>query len=244
MSDLLLGILGGMGPAATNYLYQLIIKHTSASKDQDHIPTLIYSNTLIPDRTECILQGKHEEILEVLSKSAKLLERMGANLVIMPCNTAHYYIEKIQEKINIPIYDMIKISAQYLLDKILSQKNEIENHVVGLLATSGTIKTGIYQKRFQNKTIDIITPEERDQTEVMEIIYGIKNDGPSDDLRNRVNEIIVNLRDKGGIKWIILGCTELPLLFQEDPNIEKGFLIDPMDILAKHVVKEIKGKFV
>lgn len=240
----LLGILGGMGPAATNYLYKLIIKHTPALKDQDHIPTIIYSNTLIPDRTKCILQGKHEEIIDVLSNSAKLLENIGADLVIMPCNTAHYYIEKIQEKINIPIYDMIKITAQYLYDKTFSQINKIKDHEVGLLATTGTIQSRIYQERFQTKNIKVITPNEREQKELMEIIYSIKKSGPSKLFKDSLIEIFSNLRKKEGINWIILGCTELPLLFQDERNIEKDFLVDPMAILAKHVVKKVKGKFV
>ena len=237
-----LGILGGMGPEATVYLYQLIIKHTPASKDQDHIPTIIYSNTLIPDRTESIFKESHEEIVKILSESAKKLEKAGVDFIVIPCNTAHFYIEAIQKDIKIPILDMIKISANYLQEKFLKQK-EI-NQRVGLLATSGTVQSRIYQKRFQSEKIEVVTLNKPDQYKVMEIIYDIKKSGPSKSFKKRVKKLIRKLKREKGVNWIVLGCTEISLLFQDDPDIEGKFLLDPMEILAKYVVKKVKGKFI
>ena len=90
-----IGILGGMGPEATAYFYQKIIKFTNASKDQGHIPTLIYSNPQIPDRTEAILKNKHGKIVYQLQCAAKTLEKAGADFIVIPCNTAHFYIKEI-----------------------------------------------------------------------------------------------------------------------------------------------------
>ena len=236
-----LGILGGMGPEATAHLYELIIKHTPASKDQDHIPTVIYSNTLIPDRTTCILRGEHEKIIEILSKSAQLLENTNVDVIIIPCNTAHYYLEDIRKNIKIPILDMIKITAEYLYDKLTKQENINIKLKIGLLATTGTIRTEIYQKRFEQFKVNIITPNDTQQEEVMSIINEIKKNGPSEMLKSKLNKIISNLREKKEIKWIILGCTELPLLYKNEDDLEQFFLVDPMVILSKYVIRKMKN---
>ncbi|MFX0060774.1 MAG: aspartate/glutamate racemase family protein [Candidatus Hermodarchaeota archaeon] len=238
-----IGILGGMGPEATLYLFHLIIKFTPAEKDQDHIPVIIYSNPKIPDRTESILQGKHERIIEELQSSAKLLQKAGVDFIIIPCNTVHYYLDDIQREINIPILDMIEITTQYLHEKKILQEDEKNNSKVGLLATTGTIISGIYQKRFQRRDLELITPDERIQKEIMEIIYGIKKSSPSDSYRKRIIEIINYLRSREEVNWIILGCTELSLLFQTNADTEdnlSNILIDPMDILSRFAVQKVK----
>ncbi|MFX1251956.1 MAG: aspartate/glutamate racemase family protein [Promethearchaeota archaeon] len=239
-----IGILGGMGPEATLYLFQLIIKTTPAERDQDHIPVVIYSNPKIPDRTESILQGKHEHIIEELQSSAKLLQNAGVDFIVIPCNTVHYYLEDIQREIDIPILDMIEITTQYLHERIMLQEDKKNNARTGLLATTGTIVSGIYQKRFQRRDMELITPSKSIQKEVMEIIYGIKKYGPADSYRKRIIEIINHLKDTEEVNWIILGCTELPLLFQTDSDIDtsnnfSNILIDPMDILSKFIVQKI-----
>ncbi|MFX1533947.1 MAG: aspartate/glutamate racemase family protein [Promethearchaeota archaeon] len=233
-----IGILGGMGPEATLYLFHLIIKNTPAERDQDHIPVVIYSNPKIPDRTESILQGNHERIIEELQSSAKLLENAGVDFIVIPCNTVHYYLDEIQRGINIPILDMIEITTQYLMQ----QEDEKNNSKTGLLATTGTIISGIYQKRFQSRDLELITPNKQVQKEVMEIIYGIKKYGPTDSYRKRIIDIINHLRSREKVNWIILGCTELPLLFQTNDiqNSLFNILIDPMVILSKHVVQKAK----
>ncbi|MHA1729232.1 MAG: aspartate/glutamate racemase family protein [Promethearchaeota archaeon] len=238
----IIGILGGMGPEATVYQYQLIVKYTPVSKDQDHIPTIIYSNPLIPDRTESILTNSHEKIIKELIKTAKVLESAGASFIIIPCNTAHYYLEHVQKAISIPIIDMIQITAEKVnQDLDNSDKKKRENRI-GLLATNGVIKTRIYHEKFKTHEMQILTPNDEDQEKLMNIIHDIKINGIKNSLKKDCIRIINNLQDKYPLSHVILGCTELPLLFQGQNKINQTLLINPMEILAKHLIIKIKGK--
>lgn len=241
-----IGILGGMGPEATIYQYQLILKYTPASKDQDHIPVIIYSNPKIPDRTTSILKGEHEEIIKELARSAKLLEKTGVDFIIIPCNTAHYYIEKVRNSISIPIIDMIKLAVNYTENKL--RKNELESEIsennqrIGILATNGTIQSEVYQRAFNEKNLTPYIPDSVYQKKIMEVIYKIKRGGSNSINKDEVMILLDEIRETGNITWFILGCTELPLLFQEVVNVEDIHLIDPMEIMAKHIVKVALSK--
>ena len=108
---LTIGILGGMGPEATNLLCQEIVNLTPAQKDQEHIPFIVINNPQIPDRTQALLYNGESPIPSML-KSAKTIESAGADFIILPCNTAHNFIPNIQSKINIPFINMIEETAK------------------------------------------------------------------------------------------------------------------------------------
>ncbi len=237
-----IGILGGMGPEATIYQYQLIVKFTPASQDQDHIPTIIYSNPLIPDRTASILTNSHEKIVNDLAQTAQLLESAGVSFIIIPCNTAHYYISDIQNYVSIPILDMIKITAEKVNDDYKQFNLMKKDNKIGLLATKGVVKARVYHDRFNKKNLQIKTPNDGDQESIMKIIYDIKAKGVTKRLKQECQEIMKNLKKNDSLSHIILGCTELPLLFLEESEFEESILINPMEILAKYVILKIKGK--
>lgn len=228
-----IGILGGMGPEATLLFYEKIIKFTKAKKDQEHIPTFIYSNTKIPDRTSCILKGKHQKIIKELQTSAKVLENSGASLITIPCNTSHYYLKEIKASVKIPVLDMISETAQHI------NKNYKKERKIGLLATSGTLQTKIYQKEFKPLGITLVIPGEKDQRKVMRAIYNVKASGFSEESKILLEKVIKNFRERYGIKLIVLGCTELPLLFREEKH---PMIIDPMDILARTAIERAGGE--
>ena len=234
----IIGILGGMGPEATLFFYEKIIKFTKANKDQEHIPTLIFSNTKIPDRTNAILKKDHKRIIKELTNTAKILEKSGAKFIVIPCNTAHYYINEIRRSVKIPVLDMIEETAKYI-----SKKNKKIGKNIGLLATKGTLSTEIYQNKFKDFGINILIPKKETQEKVMKAIYDIKANGPSKESRKLIDEAIKELREENKVKLIILGCTELPLLFKKSitENIKRG-IIDPMDILAKKAILKAGGK--
>ena len=133
-----LGVLGGMGPQATQVFYQFVLDRTDAARDQDHIPALILSDTGIPDRTQAILSGETGELYQRLLKDARLLENCGCTAIAIPCNTSHYFVDKLQEDVGVPILHMIRETAQELARQ--GKKRP------GILATDGTIRTGLYQK--------------------------------------------------------------------------------------------------
>jgi len=146
-----IGILGGMGPEATVFFYQKIIDLTPALKDQDHIPTLIYSNPQIPNRTDAILNNQLEETARALGRSGKILEEGGASFIVIPCNTAHFWIEDIRQAVTIPVIDMIEETVRFLVEKLHLKQ-------VGLLSSIGTKKTEVYQKKGQELALQILPP--------------------------------------------------------------------------------------
>jgi len=228
-AEKVIGILGGMGPLATVELFKRIVLKTPARRDQDHLRIIIYNNPKIPDRTAYIL-GKGENPLPELIKSAKKLESCGADFIIMPCNTAHYFLEEIQKAIRIPIISMIEATAEYI-EKLGLRK-------VGLLATTGTIVAGIYQRSLRRRGIEVITPSERDQEKVMKGIYEGVKAGNLKLGRELLLEIAKKLEKVS--EGIIAGCTEVSVaLKQEDLNVP---LIDPLDIIAEKAVRLALGE--
>jgi len=219
-----IGILGGMGPEATSELFSLIIKNTQAQNDQDHIPVLIVNNPKISDRSLFIL-GKGPSPVNMLVEGALKLEQMGADIILIPCNTAHFFIKQIEEKIHVPIINMIKETARY----VLHNYPEIKRY--GLLSTSGIYKTGIYKKAFEDITLEIINPDALYQQQNMIAIYG-KNGikaGFKTVPRRILLPSVANLKEKG-VGAIISGCTEISLILKQ-PHISIP-LINPLKILA------------
>ena len=197
-----IGILGGMGPLATADLFKKIILMTEAEKDQDHIRVLIDSNTNIPDRTAAILSGGADPVPE-LTKSAKILEQAGADLLIMPCNTAHYFYEDVKKAVSIPVLSIIESAA----DKVLrsGQKKAL------ILATDGTGKAGVYDKVFNRRGIETVYPDAGTQKKVMSIIYeGVKAGAPKEGRMEKLTADINEFIKKIGTV-AVLACTELPL---------------------------------
>ncbi len=227
----IIGVLGGMGPDATVDLFQKIIEKTSAEKDQDHHKLLIYNNPKIPDRTTAILkEGKSP--LPALIGSAKKLEEAGSSFIVMPCNTAHYYYEKLAENINIEIVNMIVETAQKVSDHSKNIKK------VALMGTKGVIKSKIYHKALKDFDIEIIEPSTKNMDKIMEIIYAIKAGKQDKNRQRELTKIAVKLMKKGA-EGLILGCTELPLLFDKESFDYPLFI--SQEILAEKAVEKIEN---
>jgi len=230
MPEKIIGILGGMGPEATIDLFYKIIKFTPAEKDQDHLKIIIDNNPKIPDRTAAIL-GKGEDPLPALQETAKNLEKAGADFIIIPCNTAHYFLPLIQESVKIPILNMIEETAKETQKKIPSIKK------VGLLASIGTYKTEIYHQHFRKYNIEVISPEEKDKEKVMKVIYAVKAGNLSEEVKKNIISIAQKLIDKGA-EAIIAGCTEIPLILKEgDVPVP---IIDPTQALAEAAIQKAR----
>jgi len=230
MPEKIIGILGGMGPEATIDLFYKIIKFTPAEKDQDHLRIIIDNNPKIPDRTAAIL-GKGEDPLPALQETAQNLEKAGADFIVIPCNTAHYFLSSIQESVNIPVLNMIEETAKETKKRISQIKK------VGLLASIGVYKSEIYHQHFKKFNIEVISPQEKDKEEIMKVIYTIKAGDLSKGVKKNVLKIAQKLIDKGA-EAIIAGCTEIPLILKEgDVSVP---LIDPTQILARIAVQKAR----
>jgi len=230
MSQKIIGILGGMGPEATLDLFYKIIKLSPAEKDQDHFRIIIDNNPKIPDRTNAIL-GTGKDPLPELVMTAQNLEKAGADFIIIPCNTAHYFISGIQQSVNIPILNMIEESANYVKNIYPSFKK------VSLFASKGTYKTKLYNSFFNAKNIDILIPTPPEQEKIMDLIYMVKSGILSEQMKSQIIKISKE-QIKKGTQAIITGCTEISLILK-DKDI-KVPIIDPTNILAKRAIKEAK----
>lgn len=217
------GIIGGMGPLATVDMLRKIIFHSPAHNDQEHLHIIVDDFPQIPDRTAAIL-GQGKDPIPLMIQSAKLLEDDGAELLVMACNTAHYYWEDIVSLIKTPMLNIQVETARFL--------RELHLHKVGLLATDGTLKSNLYQKACQKEEITILEPNAEAQKSVMKGIYEIKA-GNLETGKRYLSEIAHALVTEGA-EAIIAGCTEIPLILHSTENLK---VIDPTEILAEAVVQ-------
>jgi aspartate racemase len=221
-----IGILGGMGPEATLDLYRDIINLTPAKRDQDHIQVLIYSNPKIPDRTKGI-EGTGDSPVPSLIESARILEKGGAGIIAMPCNAAHHFLTEIQRGISIPILDMIEEACQRLRVQFPGSKS------AGLIASDGTVVSGIYAKALAKRRMDVLVPGEADQQRVQAAIDQVKLGIHDRATRETFQSVGLRLAEAGA-EPIILGCTEVPLAFNADEV--RYPTLNPTRILAEAAV--------
>lgn len=224
MPEQKLGILGGMGPQATQDFYQRILDKTDASRDQEHLPAVILSDTAMPDRTLAILGGDSEACYARLLADAKMLEQVGCTAVAIPCNTSHYFADRLQEELHIPLIHMVRETAKAVAARGCKQ--------VGILATDGTVKTGIYQRECEALGIQALAPDPATQKLVMSIIYDEIKKGEKGS-REKFALIDRALRDMR-CDAAILGCTELSV-YRTCHGLP-DFYVDAMDILAQRCI--------
>ncbi len=216
-----LGVLGGMGPQATQVFYQRILDKTDAARDQDHLPTLIWSDTGMPDRTAAILGGGTEGVYARLLAGAKLLEREGCTVLAVPCNTSHYFADRLQGELSIPLLNMVRLSAAAM--------GALGCGRVGILATDGTIQTGLYQAECAALGLEAVAPGPEAQKLVMSIIYDEIKRGETGS-REKFAMVDKDLRSKG-CDGAVLACTELSVY--KDYHGVPDFYLDAMDVLAE-----------
>jgi aspartate racemase len=231
----LLGILGGMGPEATVTMFSKIVRQTVAATDQEHIEVIVHSNNNIPDRTRAILQGGASPLPE-LYRSLALLNRCGVAVIVIPCMTSHYYYPQLQKQSECPIINAIDLAATACAG------NDEQGVRVGILATTGTIQTGLFQKAMASRGIECLIPDREEQESlVMEAIYGkggIKSGEYSGEVRHRLLQCVDSLLAQGA-EAIMAGCTEIPLvLSQQDLAVP---FIDPMEIMARQAILDCGG---
>lgn len=222
-----IGILGGMGPLATADLYRKIIERTRADRDNEHIRVYIDGNAAIPDRTAAILHGGEDPVPEMLS-ALRHLEACGADCIIMPCNTAHYFLPRLREQTALPILDMQRITAAVCRERFPGK-------TAAILATDGTVQSGLYDRALDAEGVRWIHPGESEQKSLMHLIYGVvKASRPMEPEKEHWDAILDTLRGQGA-DLFILGCTELPVLAGVLPS--EGPFLDPTDELAKAAIR-------
>ena len=222
------GVIGGVGPMATVYYMQRVIEMTKAGCDQDHINMLVFNDCDIPVRTAYITEQSPDNPLPVMVEDAKRLEAAGCAFVVIPCNTAHYFYDELQQAVKIPVVNIVEETIRYAKERIA------DLHCVGIMATTGTIVTGTYQKYAQQAGLDAIVPDEDGQAALMHMIYdGVKAGQP---VAREDFDAVANALRARGAQCLILGCTELSVLKRDLP-IDDPDVLDSIDVLASETVR-------
>ena len=222
-----IGILGGMGPLATADLFRKITLFTKAGCDNDHIRVYIDSNAQIPDRTAAILNGGKDPLPEMRS-ALHSLEACGASCVIMPCNTAHYFLPQLQSETEIPFISMLASTAKACAQRYAGK-------CAAVLATKGTLATGLYARALEAEGAAYLIPDAAEQDMLMHIIYDVvKASKPLAPETENWTRLLADMRARGA-DYFILGCTELPIAAQQIGA--EGPFVDPTEELARAAIR-------
>ncbi len=216
-----IGILGGMGPEATAYFFELIIRNTDAARDQAHVPVIIFSDPRVPPRSEAILSFG-ESPVPILRRGAKTLEKAGAGLIVMPCITAHYFLAEVRSAVKVPFIDLLEEAA----NEAALRHPDVRR--AGILGSPGTVKSRIVHEAFLRRGLDVIDPTPAEQALVDEAVFGaagIKAAGSAEGPRTLLREAALALIGHGA-QAIIAACTEVPLGL--GPSDLRVPLLEPM----------------
>lgn len=229
MSDCL-GVLGGMGPAATADFLTKLVAMTPAATDQEHLPVIAQSIPTIPDRSRAIL-GHGPSPLPALKAGLARLRAAGCALAVMPCNSAHYWYDDLAGE----------LPMLHIVDAVVAslRRRGIEGGPIGLLATTGTVAAGIYQDRLAGTGFEIQVPTAADQAELVEAAIRAIKAGALDHAGTALRLAGARLRTRG-IRATVLGCTELPLVLASAPDASHPF-IDSTAALAEACIAALRG---
>lgn len=218
-----LGVIGGMGPLATNVFYQYLIDHTEAHGDQDHINTIILSHATMPDRSACILSGDTAPLLRQMKADFDLLRPLGLKAIAIPCNTSHYFYDTFCTYTDTPIINMVEESIKECVRRGDKQ--------VVVLATSGTRKSRVYEHYAAKHGLSCLAIDEADAERVMEIIYAVKKEN-----RRDFPELLRMIDQYSNKGRIILACTELSAIPVGDRPV-----IDALKVLGNEAIRKCRG---
>jgi len=216
-----LGVLGGLGPAASCRFYALLVQRRSAARDQDHPDVILYSKASVPDRSAWLVNGEAaENPLPALLEGLALLERTGASAIAVPCATAHHFYREMQDAVSVPVLNMLACTAQALRREGVTK--------AALLATEGSYISGAFGRALENEGIEALVPGQEGMAALTELIYDIK--AGSMPPAASLEAIAAPLLEQGAQR-VILGCTELSLL--EHLRMPT---CDPMEFLAEELL--------
>lgn len=229
--ELVLGVLGGMGPQATADFLAKLVQVTPAAREQDHLRVLVDSNPKVPDRNQAIA-GQGPSPAPVLAQMAAGLERAGAGLLVMACNTAHAFEDAIRRAVGIPFVSIVDEACDACL------RDAPAARVVGLLAAPGCIAAGLYQSVLAARGLQPLLLEPHEQEVFNRLLYRIKLGAPAADIRPEMSRLAQTLVD-GGADVIIAACTEVPLVLGQ-ADVARP-LVDATENLARRCVLYARG---
>jgi len=227
IGEKVVGVIGGMGPAATVDFMRRLVAATPAHDDMDHLHVMVDNNPKIPSRISALIEGTGADPVPALCKMAKGLEAQGADFLVIPCNTAHHYLPTIARSIHIPVLDMVDLSVQKL-----AAADPKPRHI-GLLASPAVRLVGLYQKRIEQMGMKAIFPSPHYESRLLEVIKAIKSGQFGTSHRQDYAAVAENLMDAGADAFLI-ACTELSVI---GPPLEASCpIVDSLDVLVEATI--------
>jgi aspartate racemase len=230
MSEKIVGVIGGMGPEATVDFMRRLIAATPARDDADHLHVLVDNNPKIPSRIAALIEGTGEDPTPVLCAMARGLQAQGADFLVMPCNTAHYYLPAIARSVTIPALDMVDLSIQKLA--------AAGPRRIGVLASPAVRLVGLYQARLEQAGLQAIFPSPQDEATLLEVIKAVKAGRLDDSHRQDYARVARNLLDAGA-DALLVACTEFSVI--GPPTGTDCLVVDALDALVEGTIAVARG---
>lgn len=239
MIDRAVGVIGGIGPMSTAYFYELVLSLTDASCDQEHVNMIILNHASIPDRTSFICGKSDNSPLPYLIKDAGNLEKIGAEFIVIPCNTAHYFFDEVAKSVKVPVLNIVTEAVSFAKKRFPDIKR------LGILATDGTILSKTYELACAREGIECVIPDAEYQAMTMSLIYDTVKAGKKVN-KDEFNKILEHMRSRE-CSCIVLGCTELSVA-KNECGISSPDVLDSLEVLAIRTVEEsgkkLKSQFI
>lgn len=224
------GILGGLGPAATVTFLDELVRLTDADRDQDHVDAVVLQHSSAPDRTEAILHDSPSPG-PVLARDAQLLEQMGVDFIVLPCNSAHAFIGDIRGGLSVELLSIVGLAGKQAVDTAASRSGDAGPYTIGVFATEGTIAAKTYEKDLRGRGARAWIPPADMQADLTTIIYDqVKAGRPADVglLGRLIDRALVE-----GCDAVLLACTELSIIYAQQQELsERWEVVDSLETLA------------
>ncbi|MCT2178728.1 amino acid racemase [Brachybacterium muris] len=223
------GVLGGLGPAATAVFLDLLVRATDAGTDQEHLDLLVSQHSSTPDRTARILDPTAADPGPVIARDAVMLERAGARLLVLPCNTAHHFVQGVREATTIDFVSIVEATAEVAARRVAGS-----GRPVAVFATEGNIRAEVYQHALAEHGAEALVPDRGLQDQINTLIYEqVKANRPVDrDLFERC----IRAAGEAGAGTVVLGCTELSVIYDQHGFRGDDRLVDSLTVLAEQTV--------
>ena len=229
MRDLLVGVIGGMGPDATVDFMARVLALTPAKVDQDHVRMLVDQNPKIPNRQRAILDGG-ESPGPVIAAIAARLEACDCDFLVMPCNTAHVFADDVRSAVRIPLVSIVDVT----IERVAAAGAER----VGLMASRGCLASNVFQDAMNDAGVDVIMQTGSELEELTELIALIKTGDHGEDVAGRMR-LLARALEARGAQTIVLGCTEIPIVLGSGDSAVP--LLSSTEILAEETVLYATG---
>ncbi|MDR2610377.1 MAG: amino acid racemase [Clostridiales Family XIII bacterium] len=227
----ILGILGGVGTLATAFFVTKLAKRTDARTDQEHVTYICLNHAKVPDRTAWLIGESKEDPRPVIADGLRFLQEAGADVIAIPCNTSHCFFDDLQSRVEVPVINMAESAVRRITG------NDPDARAVGILATTGTVTTGLYQGIAAAQGLEAIIPDEADQALLMKIIYDDVKSGNEADADTAGFLAVADRLLARGADALIVACTELSVLCDLNYGLFGGRkLVDAMDVLVEESI--------